>query len=673
MRRKPSFASLYRRGLVIVAMLHAMAAGALAPSVTLINPPTNTLLSVGDTIQLQASATDADGIVTKVEWYVNGAFQGEDAVDPFGVEWTARGEGDYQVAAVAIDDALERSTSAVVNVTVGPPMAHTLTWVPRSPADSNWNGSAISWRINSSGQSTVFHAGDMVNFPGAGGPFRAVFIGAEGSPMAVAPAAVRLQGFNTFIGGDILTGSLAVFGMATFSNYSGSLSFPGGTTNQSGSAGILTYDVSGAPNGASVHFGTGPVTLNYGSFAFQMTSNRFVTLENDFVVGLQGGWIRVNPAKRWNAVARFSGTLSLGGPIELYLFSGNTAGYGGGDNAPHEWTGPVVLFQSGALPPWNPRLNVMGDFSSKGLLIAGPISDGAGDGTNRLHIASYAVPFIRLTGANTYARGTLIESSAGSPRAVIEVGPESSLGGGDVEVAYGGVLRLMGNRTIASNASVIVRGQVILDGGVKVRVSSLQLGDTVHTSGLFTATNRASYLLLVSNGTFRLPATNLLPTVALTHPLQGASFTAGDTITMQAAVSDVDSYIAQVEFRVNGMLFAVCTNAPFQVSLRNAPAGSYPLQAVAYDDDGGMSTSAAVAVGVAPRIDRIESVGADRVALEFNSLIGQSCILQATDTCSPPAWTNLTVFPGDLMPHRLRVTNALPAGVNARFYRLLVP
>src|SRR6185436_4902101 len=110
------------------------------------------------------------------------------------------------------------------------------------------------------------------------------------------------------------------------------------------------------------------------------------------------------------------------------------------------------------------------------------------------------------------------------------------------------------------------------------RIRSLTVQNITYTNGLFAGTNMATYLYLVSNGTFRLPASNLRPSVSLTNPLNGATFAAGDTLVMQAAVEDVDSYIARVEFRVNGVLFGVRTNAPWQLSLRNAPAGAYPLQ-----------------------------------------------------------------------------------------------
>jgi hypothetical protein len=47
--------------------------------------------------------------------------------------------------------------------------------------------------------------------------------------------------------------------------------------------------------------------------------------------------------------------------------------------------------------------------------------------------------------------------------------------------------------------------------------------------------------------------------------------------------------------------------------------------------------------------------------------------LQASDTLLPPAWTNIALLPAETPPRLWRVTNALPAGVNTRFYRLAFP
>lgn len=535
-----------------------------------------------------------------------------------------------------------------------------LVWTPQT--NMNWNESDLNWRaVTNASVPTAFMAGDFVSFQ-AGSP---VFIGTNGIPGVVAPAAVNLEGNQSFSGGDILTGSIQLKGTAYFTNYAASLSFPGGTTVLPSSR--LTYDLSLATNGAAVHFGTGPISFSNAQFNFAVQKEQTATLKNDLVFAGNSD-ITLGTFDKGGAVARLAGTVYLGGRLMVWIQNGKTNWFYGVDAEAHELAGPLVLEQSAAR---DLSIGTFGSYRSKGLLLSGGIADGPGSSSNRLTLQNYAVPFIRLSGSNTYSRGTFIASSPSAPKGLVEVAPESSLGSGNVEVDFGGVLHLMGDRNIASNASVHVKGQAILDPGVKIRLKTLRLGDVTHTSGLFTMTNAPGFL--VSNGTFRLPMTNLPPTAALTQPFGGMMFSATNVIQMQAAVSDTDGYLERVQFLLNGAVVGVRSNAPFNLSISNAPAGAHVLSVIAYDDDGGAKTSAPVHVVVGPRLKRIEAVGPGSHILEFDTAVNRSSILQYTDELPALGWTNLQSFPGGSTSLPVRITNSLPSGTTKRFYRLWMP
>ncbi|MEV1286185.1 glycoside hydrolase family 48 protein [Micromonospora sp. NPDC049679] len=72
------------------------------------------------------------------------------------------------------------------------------------------------------------------------------------------------------------------------------------------------------------------------------------------------------------------------------------------------------------------------------------------------------------------------------------------------------------------------------------------------------------------------------PTVALTVP--AGPFTAPATVPLSATASDPDGSIAKVEFYRNGLLVNTDTTAPYAYTLENQPAGSYTVQARAYDN-----------------------------------------------------------------------------------------
>jgi hypothetical protein len=92
--------------------------------------------------------------------------------------------------------------------------------------------------------------------------------------------------------------------------------------------------------------------------------------------------------------------------------------------------------------------------------------------------------------------------------------------------------------------------------------------------------------------------TNRPPTVSLSAPASGASYTAPATITLGAAATDPDGPVTRVEFFRNGTLIGSDTSAPFAATWSAAPAGTYALTAVAYDADGASASSAAVNVTV---------------------------------------------------------------------------
>jgi hypothetical protein len=94
------------------------------------------------------------------------------------------------------------------------------------------------------------------------------------------------------------------------------------------------------------------------------------------------------------------------------------------------------------------------------------------------------------------------------------------------------------------------------------------------------------------------PPPNQPPTVALTSPASGASFTAPATISLAASASDSDGTVAKVEFYAGTTLLGTDTAAPYQLSWSSVPAGTYGLTAVATDDDGASTTSSSVAITV---------------------------------------------------------------------------
>jgi chitinase len=90
-----------------------------APSVSITSPANNaTFSTVGQAIAIAASASDTDGTVSKVEFFVDATKVGEDTSSPYGYSWTST-QGFHALTAKATDNSANTTTSAVISITVG--------------------------------------------------------------------------------------------------------------------------------------------------------------------------------------------------------------------------------------------------------------------------------------------------------------------------------------------------------------------------------------------------------------------------------------------------------------------------------------------------------------------------------------------------------------------------
>ncbi len=89
---------------------------------------------------------------------------------------------------------------------------------------------------------------------------------------------------------------------------------------------------------------------------------------------------------------------------------------------------------------------------------------------------------------------------------------------------------------------------------------------------------------------------NAPPTVTLTAPANNAVISAPASITLSAAASDADGNIAKVDFYQGTRLIGTATAVPYSYTLASVAAGSYSYSAVATDNQGATTRSAAITV-----------------------------------------------------------------------------
>jgi len=87
---------------------------------------------------------------------------------------------------------------------------------------------------------------------------------------------------------------------------------------------------------------------------------------------------------------------------------------------------------------------------------------------------------------------------------------------------------------------------------------------------------------------------NQNPTVSITSPANNASFISPATIAINATASDVDGTVTKVDFYNGGTLLGTDNSSPYSYTWSGVAAGTYTLTAKATDDKNGTTTSTSV-------------------------------------------------------------------------------
>ncbi len=224
-----------------------------------------------------------------------------------------------------------------------------------------------------------------------------------------------------------------------------------------------------------------------------------------------------------------------------------------------------------AVPP-----GTYGDFTANG----GSFTLGVAGATTP---AIYDFQHLTLNGSSRLdVLGPVVVTLANGMSANGSVGASENPAWLTLNVASGG-LTLNGNVSIygyvtAPSGTVTINGNSQLVGGL--------ISDRLTING---------------NGLLRLlvpPTANQPPTVALTAPTDGATFTLPLTLTLSATAADPDGSIAKIEFFQGATKLGEATTAPFTFPLPLTSAGSFTYTARAIDNLGATADSTAVTITV---------------------------------------------------------------------------
>jgi hypothetical protein len=537
------------------------------PTVAMTQPVEGQSFREPVSIVLSADAADSDGTIASVGFYANGAIIGFDHTSPYSLTWAMVPPGSYTLTAVATDNRGAAATSAPVAISVAanPPPDVTIT----SPAGGTIFPSASTITVNAAAddsdgvQQVVFQVNGVTKATDTTSPYSFSFTGPVGDYTLTAIATDQLGATATSAPVQVSVAPLA-------DRVNLALPAKGGSATAS-STYSPNYPVSATINGDRKG-------LNWGA---------------------GGGWndATTNTYPDWVEIA-FNGSKLI---EEVNVFSMQ-------DNYP----APVEPTPTQTFTLWGLRAFEVQYWDGDAWV---PVPDGTIANNTLVWRRIVFLPLIttkirvHITAALN-GNSRMMEVEAWGIPSGVNTPPSVSLS----SPAAGAVFSAPANISITADATDS-------DGTIQevtFYANGSPIGSRTSSPYTFTWTNVAagSYSLTAvatdnegatttSDPVSISVASNAAPSVSISSPAGGATFTAPANVTVTAAASDSDGTIASVAFHANGTLIGTAATSPYSVTWTSVAAGSYSLTATATDNLGATTTSAPVAITVGAPVDRV--------------------------------------------------------------------
>jgi regulation of enolase protein 1 (concanavalin A-like superfamily) len=557
------------------------------PAVSITSPAFGTHYMAPATVGIAASASDPEGEMLSVDFYVDSTLISRDTTAPYAASWSTSAAGTHNLTAVAHDAAGGSTTSAAVSITVGTNAAPSVSLTGPANGATFTAPATINLAANAADPD-----GQIARVEFFSGTTRL-------STDTTAP--------YTFSWTSVPAGSYALTALA-FDNLGASTrSVAANVTVNAPSGGLpdgqQAGDIGSPSIAGSTSYANGSYTVRAGGSDIWRGSDQFhfvyrqVSGDTELIARVASltnadPWSKVGVMVRQSLAANSQNVLMLLSAANGYSFQRRaTAGgatvssRGSLDTAP----GWVRLVRRG---------NAFEAYES---------ADGSAwvlVGTDTIAMPASVYVGLAVTSHNTAVATTavvdnfrVVGPSGNQPPTVALSSP---VGGATYSapatISFAASASDPENRLARvefSNGSTVLGSDTsspFTFSWTNVAAGTYSLTATAYDSDGATATSAA--VTVTVNGA------NGAPTVSLTSPATGATFTAPASITIAASASDPENQLSRVEFLNGQTLLGSDTSAPYTWSWTNVAAGSYTLTAVAVDAAGNRTTSTAVSVTV---------------------------------------------------------------------------
>ncbi|HLX70010.1 MAG TPA: Ig-like domain-containing protein [Verrucomicrobiae bacterium] len=169
--------------------------------------------------------------------------------------------------------------------------------------------------------------------------------------------------------------------------------------------------------------------------------------------------------------------------------------------------------------------------------------------------------------------------------------------------------------------------------------------NTFTSPGAFTYYCSEHYFLNMT-GLVLVATASLPPSIAITNPANGATFSAPANVIIQATVTNGSTAVTNVQFLVNNALQASENSGPFSTTANGLAAGAYTLSAVAKDNSGLSATNSvniSVVTPVTVSLTNLTKSSGNDFQFSYSANIGLKYVVErsANFTTWTPLATNM--------------------------------
>jgi gliding motility-associated-like protein len=555
------------------------------PTVAVTAPANNANFTAGATVTLTANATDSDGAISKVEFFNGSTKLGEDLTSPYNFAWTNIPAGSYTISAKATDNQTGVATSTPLNITVSnpntPPVI-TLTGPNNNavfPVGSVVNITASASDTNGAVSKVEFYSGTTKLGEDLASPYNFAWNNVPAGAHVITAKATDNQG--------IIATSSAMNITVNVSNNPPTVAITSPAANATFTAGsniAMTANASDS-NGSitKVEFFRGTTKLGE-----DLTSPYSYTWTNVPV----GGYVLTAKATDNQGAVSTSTAVSITvngantPPIITLTSPANNASFAAGSNitisanaSDANGTISKVEFYNGAAKlgedATSPYSFVLSNAALGSYAITAKATDnqGAASTSYTANITVFSTntpPVVRLTSP--------IDNSYFQPGANITLTANASDNGSVSKVEFfRGTTKL--GEDLASPYSFIWNN--VAEGSYIVTAKATD------NQGVVAVSTAVDIVVTGSNNN---------PVVALTSPLDNATFSTGTSILMTANASTTSGSITKVEFFNGTNKLGEDLSSPYSFIWNSVPTGSYSLTARATDNSAAVVTSDVVSI-----------------------------------------------------------------------------